>query len=187
MEWLQSLGYLGAFIGAVLEGEILLITFIQLGRLGYLNLYLTIFAYGLGTLLTDWFFFWVGRTRGRSFIEGRQKLRHRFESMDRILEKKQKFLMLFYRFMYGFRVVLPVLFGLSSIPVRTFIFYSIIGNIIWISLFSSLGYFAAEWILARLEWIQANLKFILIGLILLGVCVRFYVSKYRSVKETTGD
>lgn len=177
MEWLQSLGYLGAFIGAVLEGEILLITFVQLGRLGYLNLYLAVFSFAIGTLATDWFFFFVGRKRGRHFIENHPGLRDRFNRMDQLLGKKQKLLLIFYRFMYGFRIVLPVLFGLSSISVRTFAIYSILGNIVWIGLFSLLGYYAAEWIIARLEWIQANLIFILPAIILLGVLLWLILRK----------
>ncbi|MEL7120080.1 MAG: DedA family protein [Bacteroidota bacterium] len=156
-EWVESMGYLGAFLGAALEGEILLLTFVQLGRLGYLNLYITVFSFGLGTLATDWFFFMAGRKQGRRFFDNRPKMKAKLEQMDHILQKRQRLLLMTYRFIYGFRIVLPVLFGLSSISLRHFAIYSIVGTIVWVASFSLAGYYFAEWIFEHLEWLKSNL------------------------------
>lgn len=181
MNWLESLGYLGAFIGAVLEGEILLISFIQLGRMEVLNLQLVIGSFALGTLATDWFFFLAGRKKGQQLYEGRPRLQARIAQMDQILLKRKQLLLLSYRFIYGFRIVLPILFGVSSIPIRTFAVYSVVGNIVWISTFSLLGYYAAEWITSRLEWIQSNLIFIIPGLLIVAVIVGISIRYYKRI------
>ena len=168
-EWVESMGYLGVFLGAALEGEILLLTFVQLGRLGYINLYITVFIFGLGTLVTDWFFFLAGRKQGRRFFDKRPKMKAKLEQMDSILQKRQRFLLTFYRFMYGFRVVLPVLFGLSRISLKHFAVYSIVGTVVWVASFSLAGYYFAEWIFEHLEWLKSNLwiLFIVLGSVVL--------------------
>jgi membrane protein DedA with SNARE-associated domain len=162
LEWLQSLGYLGVFAGAVIEGEIVLITFIQLARLGYLNLYLVIGLFSLGTLVTDWTCFFIGRKNGRRYIINHPKLKGQFEKMDRLMHRRKQWLLLTYRFMYGFRFILPILFGFSSVRIRQFIFYSVLGNIVWVGCFASLGYFFSELALEYLERIQANLLYIFV-------------------------
>lgn len=183
MDWLQSLGYLGAFLGAVMEGEIVLITFIQLARLGYLNLYLVIGAFSLGTLVTDWTCFFIGRTKGRQFFVSRPKWKSQFDKMDRLMSKREQTLLLTYRFMYGFRFVLPMLFGLSSVSIRRFLVYSLLGNFVWVGLFATLGYFFAELVIQHLEWIQANLLYILLvlGAIIFSV---WYILRIR--RATSG-
>lgn len=180
MEWLQSLGYLGAFIGAVMEGEIVLITFIQLARLGYLNLPLVIGMFSLGTLVTDWACFFIGRKNGRKYITNHPKLSPQFEKMDRLMNKRKQLLLLTYRFMYGFRFILPILFGFSSVSIRQFIFYSVLGNIVWVSCFASLGYFFSELALDYLEQIQANLLYILLMAGAVILVIWFFV-KGRSI------
>ncbi len=186
MEWLQSLGYLGAFLGAVLEGEIMLITFIQLARLGYLNLYLVIISFSMGTLTTDWVCFFIGRKRGRQFFVNHPRFRKQFLKMDRLMSKREQYLLLTYRFMYGFRFVLPVLFGLSSVSIRRFVVYSLFGTFVWVGSFATLGYFFAELVIAHLEWVQANLLYIFLILGALGLLLWLFVHKARSVKGNKG-
>ena len=181
MEWLQSLGYLGIFIGAIIEGEIVLITFIQLARLGYLNLPLVIGTFSIGTLITDWTCFFIGRKNGLRYITAQPKLKGRFEKMDLLMHQKKQLLLLSYRFLYGFRIVLPILFGLSSVSIRQFIIYSILGNIVWVGCYATLGYFFSELVIKHLEWIQANLLyiFLILGAVVLVIWFivrgRFYI------------
>ncbi len=180
MEWLQSLGYLGAFLGAVLEGEIMLITFIQLARLGYLNLYWVVLAFSMGTLTTDWICFFIGRQRGRQYFVDHPKFKRQFEKMDRLMNKREQYLLLTYRFMYGFRFVLPILFGLSSVSIRRFVVYSLIGTLVWVGSFTTLGYFFAELVIAHLEWVQANLLYIFLILGAVIFLVWFFAYRNRS-------
>ena len=144
IEWLLSLGYLGAFIGVILEGEILLLSVLQTANLGYTNLYGIIVAAFLGTLLGDWFFFLTGRRRGRAFLENRPKLQAKFQKANRMVEKNSTWLLLSYRFIYGFRVILPLSFGISAIPLRKFAIFSLISTILWLSMILYFNHFLAS-------------------------------------------
>jgi len=146
-EWLASLGYLGAFIGAILEGEVALITALQTAHLGYTNYWGILIAGFLGTVLMDWFAFLSGRKKGRSLIQGKPKLVKRLEKMDKMMDRNANWLLLIYRFMYGFRVVLPLLFGISAVPVRKFAIFSLISTFLWITMIASLGNLLSEWFL----------------------------------------
>ncbi len=183
MEWLESLGYLGVVIGAIMEGEIVIISFIQLAQLGYLKLSIVIFLFSLATFLTDWFCFFMGRKKGRQYILNHPKLQGRFSRMDQLMNRRKQVLLLSYRFMYGFRIVLPILFGLSSVSIRQFVFYSILGNILWVGFYATLGYFFSEVVIKHLEWIQANLLYIFLVIAGLVFIIWYFVNRRSRVKE----
>ncbi|MCY7264729.1 DedA family protein, partial [Pseudomonas protegens] len=48
------------------------------------------------------------------------------------------------RFMYGFRVVGPLLIGASRLPPKIFLPLNIVGALIWALLFTTLGYLGGE-------------------------------------------
>ncbi|MEO0340442.1 MAG: hypothetical protein AAF242_14675, partial [Bacteroidota bacterium] len=114
-ELLESLGYLGVFIGSFMEGEILFLTAIQMARLGYMQFYGVLVAVFLGTWTADWVFYWAGRSQGQRVMQRFPKLMGKFREMGQRMEKYDRLLLFGYRFMYGFRVVLPVLFGTKGI------------------------------------------------------------------------
>lgn len=144
-EYLASLGYLGAFLGAAVEGEILLLTLLQTAQLGYTN-YLGILVAGwFGTFCMDWFLFLNGRYQGRSFVTGRERLTRQLDRMESYFSNHGWWLLLLYRFIYGCRIVLPLLFGIMGIPPKQFMVYSLISGLLWISLIGLAGLYVSEW------------------------------------------
>lgn len=143
---LEVLGYLGTFLGAVLEGEVAILTALQTARLGYTNFYGVLIAASLGTLSMDWMMYFLGRNRGRIYLHKRKKLTAQLEKMEIYMERYDNWLLLLYRFMYGFRIALPLLFGISSIPVRRFILFSLLSTTIWLSILAFFGHHLANWI-----------------------------------------
>lgn len=145
-EYLASLGYLGAFIGAAVEGEILLLSLLQTAQLGYTN-YLGILVAGwVGTLCMDWFLFLSGRYQGRSFLIGRERLSRQLDRMESYCSKHGRWFLLLYRFMYGCRIVLPLLFGIIGIPPKQFALYSLVSGLLWICLVGIAGLYVSEWV-----------------------------------------
>lgn len=153
-ELLESLGYLGAYLGAIIEGEVLFLTAIQLASMGYLNYYGVLAAVFTGTLTADWLFFLSGRARGNQWIDKYPKLKARFLRMDKRMERYDAWLLFFYRFMYGFRVVLPALFGIRGITPWKFGLFSLLATGCWTALFGSLGYYFSDWILQKVKGVQ---------------------------------
>lgn len=183
-DWITSFGYLGFFIGAILEGELVLLTAVQTARMGYLNVYLALTCVFAGTVAVDWSCYLIGRHRGRSFIERSEKLQRKFERMQRLFENKGSFLLFVYRFMYGFRIVLPVLFGVSNVHPIRFATYSLASTLLWVVSFGLLGYHFAGWVLSAVQEVQTWWWLAAIPLAVLGL-----VFAYRrpSEKATSGD
>lgn len=143
-ETLESLGYLAAFFGAIFEGEASLITALQTARLGYTSFYGILLAGFLGTVCVDWSLFLGARKKGRSYLKNNQSLQGKLDRMDNVMVKHSNWLLIFYRFLYGFRIVLPVLFGLSGITIRKFAIFSLISTLLWLWVLSIVGYQLAE-------------------------------------------
>ena len=142
----ESLGYLGAFIGAIFEGEIAIVASLQATHVVYTNFYGILLAGFLGTISMDWFLYLNGRYNGRNYLNKRPKLQVRLDKMNLYMDRYTNWLLFFYRFMYGFRIALPLLFGLNSIPIRKFAIYSLISTVLWISLLGVLGHYLAAWL-----------------------------------------
>lgn len=140
-EYLESLGYLGAFLGSVLEGELALITTLQTAHLGYTNFYGILLAAFLGTQSVDWFLFLTGRHQGQGYLEKKPKLQSKLQYLERVMDRHDQWLLLSYRFLYGFRLALPLLFGISDVPLPKFAIYSLISTLIWITVIGNLGYY----------------------------------------------
>jgi len=64
-------GYLALVVGLMIEGETMLVFGAFMAHRGYLSLPLVILTGFLVTFASDQFFFWLGRTQGSRFLEGR--------------------------------------------------------------------------------------------------------------------
>jgi membrane protein DedA with SNARE-associated domain len=179
-DWLVSLGYLGAFIGAFLEGEVVLLSALQAVRTGYLNLGGILLSFSMGTLAADWFFYLTGRHRGRTFLERRPRMHRPFIKMERQFNKWGYFLLLTYRFMYGFRVVLPLLFGLSGVKPLRFAFYSLMGTALWISFFTVLSLFFTGLVMEAIHLLKSWSWALLLIPIAIATAVWWYRKHYSS-------
>ena len=153
-ELIESLGYLGAYLGAIMEGEILFITAIQMAQMGYMKFPLVLLAVFLGTISADWLFYLAGRTQGRRFMNRFPKLQSKFERMDQRMERYDTTLLFVYRFMYGFRIVLPVLFGARGIPPLRFALFNLLATSVWVALFGTLGYYFSDLVISKITAMQ---------------------------------
>ena len=169
--WIESLGYLGAFLGAILEGEILFLTAVQMAQLGFLNFWGVLISVFLGTLVADWLFYWAGRSKGRHYIDRFPKLKPRFDRMDQRMNRFDGFFLIAYRFMYGFRVVLPVLFGVRGISPLRFGIFSFVATACWVAVFGTLGYYFTDLVMQKVELIQ---KYSWVGVILVVGLILFF-------------
>lgn len=83
------------------------------------------------------------------------------------------------RFMYGFRVVGPLLIGASRLPPKIFLPLNIVGALIWALLFTTLGYLGGEVIAPWLHDLDQHLRHgvWLILAIVLVVGVRWWLKR----------
>lgn len=177
-DWLISLGYLGAFIGAFVEGELILFTVVQTARSGYLTLAGVVASFFIGTLIADWFFFLTGRYRGRTYLGKYKRLQKPLANMETLFAQKGRALLFGYRFMYGFRSVLPLLFGLSNISIAEFALYSLVSTSVWITFFTIVSYYFSDLFL-QLSSVLTLWGWILVFVLILALGWLFYKQKQK--------
>lgn len=176
---IDSYGYMAVFLGGIFEGEAVLV----LGGLaaygGFLKLPLVLFFALIGAMVSDWSWFFAGRHKGRKIIEKWPKLKNLMLKSQRHIDKRAIFLSFALRFMYGFRTVVPLSLGISTIKTPVFLFFNTLGSIIWVMVIGISGYFFGD----ILEIFLGKLKryeFKIIILTFIGVMIIFGI--YNLIK-----
>jgi len=133
-------GYVVILIGTFLEGETVLVVGGFLAHRGYLELPWVIAAAFMGTLAGDQLFFFLGRKKGLQYLSKRPTWQAKAGRVSGLLHKHQLWIILGFRFLYGFRTVTPFLIGSSGFAPVRFVVLNVIGAAVWAVVFGVLGY-----------------------------------------------
>ncbi|MGZ5097675.1 MAG: DedA family protein [Usitatibacter sp.] len=166
---IDAYGYLTVFIGAFLEGE----TILALGGLaahrGYLDFYTVIVVAMIAGFAGDQLYFFVGRFKGQKILERFPHAHERAHRFDQMLSRWHAPLIIGIRFMYGFRILGPVLLGMCRVPAWKFVVYNFIGAALWAPLIAGIGYLFGQ----ALESVLHDLKNVellaFVALLVLGI------------------
>jgi len=93
----------------------------------------------------------------------------RADRFDALLARWHAPLIVAIRFMYGFRIVGPVLLGMGRVPAWKFVVFNFIGAAIWAPLIAGLGYLFGNVIEALLDDLRDVELLAFGGLVLLGL------------------
>ncbi len=171
-------GYPALFVGAFLEGEVVLIIAGFMARIGYLNLPWVLAVALLATIAADQFYFYMGRHHGKYYLEKHPKWQPKVERVHDILHRHQNLIMLGFRFMYQFRVVTPFVMGTSEIPWSKFLAYNAFGAIVWTALFGVGGYYFGNALGLFLSDLRHYERTIVLGLIAVAAAIWIF-NRYR--------
>jgi membrane protein DedA with SNARE-associated domain len=139
-DYLEIHGYWVLFAGTFLEGEAILIMAGFLAFQGYLHVGGVILTAFAGSFLGDQFYFYLGRVKGKALLRKFHFIARRFRDALRLIEKYGTFVAFISRFTYGFRIVLPIILGITSLPSRTFLAINLGSAFVWAVIFSLAGY-----------------------------------------------
>jgi membrane protein DedA with SNARE-associated domain len=76
------------------------------------------------------------------------------ERVNRLLMRHHAWLIIGVRFMYGVRIVGPMVIGMSDVSARRFLLFNLIGAAIWAFLITGAGYMFGH----TLKWLMADLE-----------------------------
>ena len=139
-EYLEIHGYWVLFVGTFLEGEAILIMAGFLAFQGYLQISSVILTAFVGSFLGDQFYFYLGRLKGRALLKRFHVLARKFRQALKMIEKYGSLVAFFSRFTYGFRIVLPIILGITSLAPRTFFLINLASALMWSIIFSLAGF-----------------------------------------------
>ena len=171
---IDSYGYLAVFFGALLEGETILALAGLAAFRGYLDLYKVIALAMFAGFLCDQIYFFLGRFKGKDVLERFPKMRRRAHRFDVMLSRWHAPLIVGIRFMYGFRIVGPILLGMGRVPAWKFMLYNFIGAALWAPLIAGIGYFFGGAIKAALGHLKRYELWVFGAVLLVGVGFALY-------------
>ncbi len=181
---ISQYGYWALFIGCIAEGE----TFTLLGGVaaheGLLHYGWVVLVALAGGILGDTALFFVGRHYGNAILKRFKKHQKQIAKANRLIRKRPVLFVIGVRFMYGLRIVGPIIIGASGLKPQKFMLFNIIGAVLWATIFVSLGYLGGEVIAPWLHTIDRHLKqvFWLVLILVLVWGIRLYF-KRRADRE----
>jgi membrane protein DedA with SNARE-associated domain len=170
LDLIERYGYLAVFAGAFVEGETLLVIAGFLASGGHLEL-ATVMLFGfLGGLAGDQCYFYLGRAGGRPLLERHASWLPKMERIEHILARHGTLLMLGYRFMYGVRLITPIVLGAFRVSRLRFLAFNLVNASVWATLVAGLGFAFGEVITRMFAEVRRYEFFVVIALASVGIC-----------------
>lgn len=129
-----------------------------------LNLVFWIILLTIAAIIGNMVGYWFGKKSGPLLFERKESLlfkRKHLEAAHAFYEKRGGFAIIIARFLPIVRTFAPIVAGVVHMDYKKFVFFNIIGAVLWITSITTLGF-----ILGENAWIREHLEWIVIGLII---------------------
>jgi membrane protein DedA with SNARE-associated domain len=128
----------------MVEGELIILSASALAAAGYLSIFKVGLIAFFTTLLVDQLLFFLGRflykRPSKPISERFPKLYRKSKRAVILLKRYDKWFILTFRFIYGIRVISPLVIGLCCCPPARFVCLNFVSALVWATLSCSLGY-----------------------------------------------
>lgn len=170
-QWIETYGYWALFLGAVLEGETVLIVAGYAISQGYLAAGPAFLLAVAGGTLGDTAYFAIGRAYGQTAIR-------RFAALRRLRVRAVWFLRRYgavaafaTRFAYGLRIILPMSIGAAKLRWAVFLLFNLLGAVAFAAVYLALGYLFGQTLEDLLGRVRPYERWITLGLLVVGALV----------------
>jgi membrane protein DedA with SNARE-associated domain len=180
MEFMMDYGYLAILAGCMLEGEALVVLGGFFAYNNMMHLPIVALAAFTGTMISDIGWFMLGRYSSDKFLHRWSILRYISTHSVNIAGKRPRLLSFFFRFMYGFRVVIPFSLGKTSMTTSSYLTYNALGILFWVAVYAGIGYGFAS----TLEVFFGRFKNfeLVIALVIIAIGIIFFAGHYFAEK-----
>ena len=185
-QFLEQYEYLALLVGTFFEGESAILVASSLTHTGIFQLPETVFFGFAGSFASDWLYYLIGRINGKYFISKRPKMQKHVEPINRFFHKHKFQLLISYRFMYGFRVILPIVIGMSGVRPTQYLMYSLLSGLLWAGTVGTVGYWVGKLLKIEAVTFEKNILFIAIGFAIFGLMIGYFVKKLASREMHVG-
>jgi membrane protein DedA with SNARE-associated domain len=184
--FVQTWGYLAVFLGALVEGESVILTASSMASFGYLSLPKVMVVAFTGTLIADQALYMLGRFKGPSFFDRFPKLQGPSQRAFSLLNKYDVWFIIACRFIYGIRVTSAIVIGASGVPPRRFIPLNILSAFIWTVVSCVGGYLLGDLMMELFHNFDRIQKYILEGIFFLIVIMGAFFY-YKRLKKKAAE
>jgi len=166
----------GLVIFPFLPGDTLLFAAGTIASQGYINLYLIFILAIFAAILGDSLNYFIGKTFGRKIVPRRYN--SYLIQTEKFYEKHGGKTIILARFIPLIRTFAPFVAGLGKMKYSRFIFFNIIGGILWVVSLTSLGFF-----FGNLPFIKNNFGLMIILIILISYLPIFISYLIKKLKK----
>jgi len=180
---IAAYGYWVIFIGCLLEGETVLILGGMAAHQGSLQWPQVIGWATLGGILGDQLLFWTGRYSGARLLPRLKRHQAAIERVQGLIQRYPSTSVFAVRFLYGMRLVGPMVIGASGLAPWRFALLNVLGAAVWAILFVSAGYLAGEALqhfLGDLKPYRLPIFLGVIALVVLAALVRHLRNRHKA-------
>ena len=187
--WLHLLHeykYWIVILGALLEGEMVLLLAGGSAYHGYMNVHWVMFIAFIGAVLHDHVLFFIGRAFGKKLINRSAVWHGRISKVSDLIHKYDNLFIMSFRFIYGLRTLTPLMVGHSKIPWQRYSVLVSVSAAIWAIIIAYLGFTFAMALEVILKDFDRYKKYLGIGagLLVLGIIGILQYRKYRKGKKS---
>jgi membrane protein DedA with SNARE-associated domain len=87
-----------------------------------------------------------------------------------------------YRFLYGFRIIVPLVIGMSGLRPIQFLFYSTVTGLLWATSVSTTGYWIGRLLELKVQSFEENILFVVLGFATLGMLIGYAIKRVAMKK-----
>lgn len=176
-----------AFLGFIFPGEIAVILGGVAAYQGRVSLGAVIIAAILGAVVGDSVGYFIGKRWGAHLLKGtigrlpiiRNRIDEHLESARAYVRRRKGRAVFFGRFTAALRVLVPGLAGMSEVHYAPFLFYNVVGGVLWGGGFAVLGYLAGA-SYQHVAKIAGRVGLVLLALLVAGLILSMVVRRLRA-------
>lgn len=154
-----------SFLMPFLPGDALIFAIGMISAKGEIKFSIIIPLLILAALLGDNVNYYVGRRFGNYILESENKFfikKKHIQKATEFFAKNGKKSIIIARFIPVIRTIVPFVCGVTRLPYKTFVSYSVLGAFLWVGLIGTIGYF-----MGQIPFVKTHLgKFIILIIIL---------------------
>jgi membrane protein DedA with SNARE-associated domain len=137
---LVQYGYVLIFLGSIIEGDATLLAAAFLANRGHFNILYVMLTAGIASTIFNEAAFHTARRAGKPFFE-RQAAKHkRYHGVQEWVCRRAVLLLLFSRYVYGFRMAIPIACGAVGMRPLVFAIVNALGAVLWVVPVCIVGY-----------------------------------------------
>jgi membrane protein DedA with SNARE-associated domain len=148
---LITYGYVVLVLGVLLEGDATLATAGFLANRGYFSLTGVIVASTIATAIGNHVYYHIARRTGQAALARKAAESPRYARVCQLVARRGTLMLLFSRYVFGFRIAIPALCGAVGMTPRHFVVVNLVGAVVWSVSVALAGYFFGHTLELALE------------------------------------